>query len=134
MLNDPLWAEIYYPNGTALVEGQMGYRPRYADTLQTISEQGIGALYNGSSSIAQNTVKAVQASGGILALSDLEAYEAIIRVPANITYRQVRYYDSDLASKKRSAKLMQNLLQRQEDLLHHRPQLRYRCPVRAQDL
>ncbi|KAK8847660.1 gamma-glutamyltransferase [Kwoniella newhampshirensis] len=87
MLNDPLWAEVYYPNGTALTEGDMAYRPTYANTLEKIGEQGIGAFYDRTSGIAKNTVKAVAETGGILSLDDLEAYEAIMRTPANITYR-----------------------------------------------
>ncbi|ORY23689.1 gamma-glutamyltranspeptidase [Naematelia encephala] len=94
MLDDPLWAEIYYPNGTALVEGDTAYRPKYAETLERIANEGIGAFYNRSSSIAQDTVKAIQSQGGILTLEDLEGYEAIVRTPANITYRGKRIFST----------------------------------------
>lgn len=40
ILDDPLWAEVYAPNGTALVEGDICYRKRYADTLEKISWYG----------------------------------------------------------------------------------------------
>ena len=87
-LQDPLWAEVYAPNGTLVKEWDIIYRPKYANTLAKIAERGVGVLYNASSPIAQNLIKAVQASGGIMQLSDLENYKAIIRTPANITYRR----------------------------------------------
>lgn len=92
---EPLWAEAYTDgNGTILVEGDTAYRKRYADTLETISKQGAGAFYNRSSEIAQNTISAVQGSGGIMTFDDLEGYEALIREPLNITYRGQRVFST----------------------------------------
>lgn len=87
MLTSPLWAETYYPNGTALVEGQTCYRPKYANTLERIGKEGLSAFYGRNSTIAKNTVKAVADTGGVLSLDDLQNYEAIMRTPANISYR-----------------------------------------------
>ena len=31
---DPIWAEVYAPNGTLLKEGDIVYRKKFADTLE----------------------------------------------------------------------------------------------------
>lgn len=59
MLNDPLWAETYAPNGTLLKEGDTCYRKRYANTLEKISWYGPDAFYKGE--IAVNTAAAAHA-------------------------------------------------------------------------
>ncbi|KIJ28652.1 hypothetical protein M422DRAFT_215303 [Sphaerobolus stellatus SS14] len=89
---DPLWAEVYAPNGTILKLGDKVYRKRYARTLQTLSEQGADAFYTGE--IAVNTAAAAFARGGILTTHDLANYTAIIRKPANITYRNHRLFST----------------------------------------
>lgn len=70
MTIDAALAAVYAPNGTVLTYGQTAYRPTYAKTLETIAEQGAVAFYEGS--IAQATVKAAKAGGGILTLQDLK--------------------------------------------------------------
>lgn len=85
LTTDPLWSEVYAPNGTLLSQNDICYRKRYADTLETISKHGADAFYSGP--IAKNIVAAAQARNGIIQLSDLANYSAILRTPANITYR-----------------------------------------------
>ncbi|RSH76527.1 uncharacterized protein EHS24_005516, partial [Apiotrichum porosum] len=48
MLDDPVWAEVYAPKGTLLVEGDWISRHKYADTLEVIAREGPGALYTGA--------------------------------------------------------------------------------------
>ncbi|KAK7059876.1 gamma-glutamyltranspeptidase [Favolaschia claudopus] len=79
--NDPLWAEVYAPNGTLLREGDTAYRKHGADVF-----------YNGR--IAVNTAEAAYARGGILTTHDLANYTAIIREPVNITYRNSRIFST----------------------------------------
>ncbi|KAK7046979.1 gamma-glutamyltranspeptidase [Favolaschia claudopus] len=90
--DDPLWAEVYAPNGTLLREGDTAYRKRYAETLELIAEHGADAFYNGR--IAVNTAEAAYARGGILTAHDLANYTAIIREPVNITYRNNRIFST----------------------------------------
>ncbi|KAF5346019.1 hypothetical protein D9758_013875 [Tetrapyrgos nigripes] len=100
LLKDPLWAEVYAPNGTVLKQGATCYRKRLANTLEQqvhfsfrgLAEQGAGAFYSGS--IANNIVKATTARGGILAANDLTSYQAIVRIPNNITYRNFRIFST----------------------------------------
>ncbi|KAJ7457876.1 gamma-glutamyltranspeptidase [Mycena latifolia] len=92
ILKDPLWAEVYAPNGTLLKQGDTVYRKRYADTLEQIAEHGADAFYTGK--IATNTAEAAFARGGILTTHDLANYSAIIREPVNITYRNSRIFST----------------------------------------
>ncbi|EIM86750.1 gamma-glutamyltranspeptidase [Stereum hirsutum FP-91666 SS1] len=85
LTTDSRWAEIYAPNGSLLLENDTCYRKDYAKTLSTIAEQGPDAFYTGP--IAENVTAAAQARGGILQMSDLANYSAILRTPSNITYR-----------------------------------------------
>jgi gamma-glutamyltranspeptidase / glutathione hydrolase len=87
LLTDPLWAEVYAPNGTLVGLGDTVYRKRYARTLATIAEEGAGHFYDPHTEMAVNTASAALARGGILTTHDLANYSAIVRVPSNITYR-----------------------------------------------
>jgi len=83
---DPLFAEVYAPNGTILGLGDRCYRKKFAYTLEALANEGPDVFY-GNSSIAANIVKAVQESGGIMTEDDLARYETIIREPSMIEYR-----------------------------------------------
>ncbi|KAJ7265204.1 gamma-glutamyltranspeptidase [Mycena rebaudengoi] len=89
---DPLWAEVYAPNGTLLQEGATAYRKRYAETLSMIAEHGADTFYTGR--IATNIAEASFARGGILTTHDLTNYTALIREPLNITYRGSRIFST----------------------------------------
>lgn len=71
MLLDPGMAAVYAPNGTILTQGQTAFRPTYADTLEKIADQGADVFYEGP--IAQASVNAARAKGGILSLQDLKS-------------------------------------------------------------
>ncbi|KAG8710840.1 hypothetical protein FRC11_004055 [Ceratobasidium sp. 423] len=60
IIEDPLWAAVYAPNG-------------------------VGAFYEGS--IANNMIAKAQANGGIITLDDLKRYQVVIRKPVQIKYR-----------------------------------------------
>jgi gamma-glutamyltranspeptidase / glutathione hydrolase len=60
-------------------------RKRYANTLEAIAERGSDAFYTGP--IANATVVALQAAGGIMTLGDLADYEVEAREPVSINYR-----------------------------------------------
>ncbi|KAF7985831.1 hypothetical protein HWV62_504 [Athelia sp. TMB] len=92
ILTDPLWAEVYAPNGTVLKEGDIAYRKRYADTLEQISIHGADYFYKGR--IAENIAKAAHARGGVITTHDLANYSAIVREPVNITYRNQRIFST----------------------------------------
>ncbi|CAG8600252.1 20726_t:CDS:10, partial [Cetraspora pellucida] len=78
VVNNPQLSEIYAPNGNVLKEGQILYRTKFADTLETIANNHT-EFYRGS--IAKSIIKRVKATGGIMTLEDLENYRPIVRKP-----------------------------------------------------
>ncbi|KAL1981493.1 hypothetical protein VTN96DRAFT_2522 [Rasamsonia emersonii] len=82
---DPTWALDFAPNGTRLGLGDTITRKRYADTLETIANQGADAFYSGP--IAETMVRAVQSDNGTMTLEDLKNYTVAIRDVAEIDYR-----------------------------------------------
>ncbi|PYH96885.1 gamma-glutamyltranspeptidase [Aspergillus ellipticus CBS 707.79] len=82
---DPNWALDFAPNGTRLGLGDTITRKRYADTLETIANQGADAFYSGA--IAKTMIAAVQAANGTMTLEDLRGYAVAIRNVSQIDYR-----------------------------------------------
>lgn len=85
LTQDPSWAIDFAPNGTVVQLGQTMTRKRYAATLETISNQGASAFYEGA--IANATIQALRASGGTMTLKDLANYTIAIRDAVEINYR-----------------------------------------------
>jgi gamma-glutamyltranspeptidase / glutathione hydrolase len=85
LTQDPSWAVDFAPNGTIVQLGQTMTRKRYADTLETISNEGVAAFYEGG--IANATIQALRASGGTMTLQDLANYTVVIRDAVDINYR-----------------------------------------------
>lgn len=85
LTDDPSWAIDFAPNGTVVQLGQTLTRKRYADTLETISNEGASAFYEGA--IAEATIAAIQAANGTMTLQDLANYSIELRDPVSIDYR-----------------------------------------------
>lgn len=85
LVEDPSWAIDFAPNGTRVALGDTITRKRYAETLETIANEGPDAFYTGR--IAESIVTALAADNGTMTLEDLRDYKAVIRTPSNITYR-----------------------------------------------
>lgn len=66
--------------------GDTVYRKDLANTLERISKEGAGIFY-ANSSIADNIIKRVQETGGIMTAADLAGYQALVKPPSMITYR-----------------------------------------------
>lgn len=88
LTDDPSWAIDFAPNGTLVGLGDILTRKRYADTLETISEEGADAFYNGP--IAEATINALQAANGTMTMADLRNYSVVIRKPVQIRYRDYK--------------------------------------------
>lgn len=88
LVHDPSWAIDFAPNGTLVGLGDTMYRKRYADTLETIAQEGPDAFYEGA--IANATIAALKSTGGTMTLDDLKNYSVAIRKPAQITYRDFK--------------------------------------------
>ncbi|KAK3989878.1 gamma-glutamyltranspeptidase [Cladorrhinum sp. PSN332] len=84
LVNDPIWAVDFAPNGTLLQLGDKITRKRYADTLEKIASQGAEIFYSGE--IAKSIIATTQNSNGILTLSDLSSYSIQLQPPLSIKF------------------------------------------------
>ncbi|KAL5121996.1 hypothetical protein ACEQ8H_000212 [Pleosporales sp. CAS-2024a] len=88
LTNDVEFAIDFAPKGRLLGLNETITRKRYANTLETIANEGPDAFYNGP--IAEATIKALQAKNGTMTLQDLKNYSVAIRKPSTITYRDYK--------------------------------------------
>lgn len=84
LVEDPVWAEEFAPNGTLLEVGDTIYRKRYAKTLRRIARHGVQSFYEGD--MAEAMVREVQANNGTMTLEDLASYNVSIREHISIDY------------------------------------------------
>jgi gamma-glutamyltranspeptidase/glutathione hydrolase len=75
----PSYAVVHHENGRHLSAGDPVHVPHLADTLRTLAEEGIDALYGGA--LAEALVAASDEHDGILTMRDLSEYEAVVRPP-----------------------------------------------------
>lgn len=85
LTDDPAWALDFAPRGHLVKLGELLTRKRYADTLETIAQDGADAFYSGP--IANATIAALQAANGTMTIEDLRNYTVAIREPVQINYR-----------------------------------------------
>jgi len=78
LVEDPaLRRELLQPDGQPYVAGQVLRRPNLADTLALVARDGPAAFYAGT--VAEDLVRAVKDSGGILSAEDLAGYRPVER-------------------------------------------------------
>ena len=85
---EPVWAVDFAPNGTRLGVGDRMTRERYANTLEQIATKGPTIFYTGT--MANATVRAIQAANGTMTMEDLRQYQVVTRQPVEISYRGYR--------------------------------------------
>ncbi|XP_010438326.1 PREDICTED: gamma-glutamyltranspeptidase 3-like [Camelina sativa] len=73
ILKDPGLRSVFSRNGQVLKPGETCYNPELARSLETISEQGPGAFYNGT--VGEKLVNDVKNAGGIITMDDLRSYK-----------------------------------------------------------
>ncbi|KAH7132092.1 gamma-glutamyltranspeptidase 1 precursor [Dendryphion nanum] len=88
LINDPQWAFDFAPHGRLLRLNETITRKRYADTIETIANEGPDAFYEGP--IADATIRALQSQNGTMTADDLKNYTVAIRKPSTITYRDFK--------------------------------------------
>lgn len=93
---EPAWALDFCPNGTVKGLGDLITRKRYADTLETIANDGPDALYKGA--IADTMIAALQAANGTMTQADLANYTVAIRRVNNITYGDYTLFSTSAPS------------------------------------
>jgi gamma-glutamyltranspeptidase / glutathione hydrolase len=84
MSRHPDSARVWVPNGRTPAAGEIFRNPEFAQTLQTLAENGYDAFYHGS--IGRQVVACVQEAGGVLAEADLAAYQAEWVEPLAVVY------------------------------------------------
>lgn len=87
---------MYMPNGKFIEEGQIFSMPKWADTLDYLSRNGLDEFYKGE--IAQKIVRACQEKGGHLSLEDFEHYQVIERSALLTEYKNHQIYTNPLPS------------------------------------
>lgn len=87
---------IFFPTGERVKAGDHVFMPGFADFLETLSREGKDLFYRGE--VAQQIVKDCQAKGGHLQMADLENYQAVLRHPARIKYREHTVFSNPLPS------------------------------------
>jgi gamma-glutamyltranspeptidase / glutathione hydrolase len=85
---DPKFTEIFATK--PLAAGDLWRRPDLASTLGKLRTGGADAFYKGE--LANEMIKAVHASGGVLSAADLAGYTATDRTPVSADYRGLRVY------------------------------------------
>lgn len=85
LLDDPLIAAHFLPNGHPIAAGERLLMTEYAATLDAIAREGPEALHGGA--LGRHAVDALAARGGLLSLDDLQAYRLVDRAPVRGTYR-----------------------------------------------
>ncbi|KAI8935737.1 hypothetical protein NX059_007257 [Plenodomus lindquistii] len=88
LVNDLEFALDFAPQGRLLKLNETITRKRYANTLETLAQEGPDAFYNGP--IAEATIRALQAANGTMTVEDLKNYTVAIRKPSTITYRDYK--------------------------------------------
>jgi gamma-glutamyltranspeptidase/glutathione hydrolase len=84
----PHAASVYLVDGEVPELGHIITRPRLAETLERLAEEGREGFYAGP--VAEALVGAVRSAGGIWSLEDLAAYEIVEREPLVFNWRGVR--------------------------------------------
>ncbi|ROW10671.1 hypothetical protein VPNG_05092 [Cytospora leucostoma] len=109
LVEDPIWAEDFAPDGTLLKLGDTITRKRYADTLEKIARHGADIFYKGE--LAESIVKTVQETNGILTLDDLRSYKVYSKQPISIDFRGFKLYSTGAPS---SGSIMLSMLKTME--------------------
>ncbi|XP_065561496.1 scoloptoxin SSD14-like isoform X2 [Artemia franciscana] len=96
ILNEPTMSVFINPKtGTVWQEGDIIKRPKLAQTLEKIAEQGANVLYDGE--LTAGFVQDIQDKNGIITIEDMNNYTAMIRDPVEIEmYGGMRLFSSPL--------------------------------------
>jgi len=78
-------ADIFVPNGLPVVAGDLIVRSDYAESLEAIAASGADELYSGP--LGRTIADDIAKHGGLISISDLEAYSTIHTDPVVGTYR-----------------------------------------------
>ena len=81
----PCSAEVFLDHGSPRKEGARLIRADYADTLESIAQEGADLLYTGD--LGRRVSEEMSSHGGILTFEDLQNYDVERREPVRSSYR-----------------------------------------------
>ncbi|AEO71500.1 uncharacterized protein THITE_2152403 [Thermothielavioides terrestris NRRL 8126] len=96
LVDDPIWAQDFAPNGTLLQLGDTITRKRYADSLEKIANHGVDVFYEGD--LAKSMIDFIQKMNGTMTLDDLRNYAVEVTPPLTITYGDYRLFTTGAPS------------------------------------
>ncbi len=76
---DPGMADIFFPQGSALREGDTLRQPALSVTLRRVAAEGVGIFYGGE--VGERFCRGLRERGGLLDLADLGAHETEVTTP-----------------------------------------------------
>lgn len=114
---DPLWSEVYAPEGQVLSLGDTVSNKKLVDTYRRIGNEGPDIFYNGE--IADNIIKAIQNSGGIMTHDDLKNYEILERDVLSSDFDEYTVYATSAPSSGAVVLSALNTLQNFDDEIWH---------------
>lgn len=126
LVEDPVWAEDFAPNGTLVKLGDTITRKRFANSLDKIASQGARVFYEGE--LARSMIDLIQAKDGIMTLDDLRNYQVRVKPALSIQYRDYRLFTTDAPS---SGAVMLSILKTMEQ--YSPQQLAANANLTAQD-
>ncbi|KAK3320916.1 gamma-glutamyltranspeptidase [Cercophora scortea] len=96
LVDDPIWAEDFAPNGTLVKLGDVITRKRYAESLEKIANQGPDVFYEGE--LAESMVDYIQALNGTVTLDDFKNYTVRIKPALSVDYRDYKLFTTEAPS------------------------------------
>lgn len=96
-------------NGKAPQPGEIFTNPGLAKTLREIAEKGKNSFYQGK--IAEDIVKVIQASGGVMSLDDMASHQSTWDSPISTSYRGFRLWECPPNGQGLGALLALNILE-----------------------
>ncbi|MGI8558139.1 MAG: gamma-glutamyltransferase [Solirubrobacteraceae bacterium] len=85
LTSTPECAALWAPRGEILREGELLRDPALGDALELLAEEGSRPFYRGEP--ARRVCEAIAERGGTLGAADLAGYEAFLREPTEVAYR-----------------------------------------------
>ncbi len=96
LMTSPTFRSVYLPGGAPAPLGKQLRATKLAKTLTRIANEGKRGFYEGP--VASDLVKATQAAGGTLALTDLASYRVLERAPLSATWAGKQIFTMPLPS------------------------------------
>ncbi|OAA57481.1 gamma-glutamyltranspeptidase [Niveomyces insectorum RCEF 264] len=96
LVDDPVWAVDFAPNGRLVQLGDIITRKRYANTLEAIAKKGINDFYEGA--MAKAMVELIRDRNGSMTLDDYRRYTIQVRPAVSTVFRGRRLFSTGAPS------------------------------------